>query len=89
LFREVNERIREAGEGYDIGAPLDFICECGDATCTARLPVTLDEYGQIRRTGTYFIVQPGHERSSQRLIRSTSDYVLVEDASNVGEPLPA
>ena len=36
LFREVNERVREVGEraGLDM---IDFICECGDADCTAVL----------------------------------------------------
>ena len=45
LFREVNERVREVGEraGLDM---IDFICECGDAGCTAAVSLTESEYEQ-------------------------------------------
>ena len=31
VFREVNERIEDLAETFDLKAPLDLICECGDA----------------------------------------------------------
>lgn len=81
LFREVNERIHETGVGFDVEAPqgLDFICECGEGTCTERLRVRLAEYEQLPRTGPSFIVKPGHERRHQTVLLRTADYILVED----------
>jgi hypothetical protein len=55
LFRQVNERIREVGAGFDVTLPdgLDFICECGEASCADILQLTLQEYEQLPRTGPY------------------------------------
>jgi hypothetical protein len=59
LFREVNERVREVGEraGLDM---IDFICECGDADCTAAVSLTESEYEQIRADPLLFAILPGH-----------------------------
>ena len=59
LFREVNERVEEVGEraGLDI---IDFICECGDADCTAAISLTESEYEQIRTDPVLFAILPGH-----------------------------
>jgi hypothetical protein len=88
LFREVNERIRQASDTFDLGAdePLDFVCECGDTACTDRLRLTLDEYEKLPRDDPHFLVRPGHERSGQRVVERTSQYVLVEDHASVGKP---
>jgi len=59
LFREVNERVQEVGEraGLDM---IDFICECGDADCTAAVSLTESEYEQIRADPLLFAILPGH-----------------------------
>jgi hypothetical protein len=59
LFREVNERVEAVGEraGLDM---LDFICECGDANCTAAVSLTESEYEQVRADPVHFAVLPGH-----------------------------
>jgi hypothetical protein len=59
LFREVNERVEEVGEraGLDM---IDFICECGDADCTAAISLTESEYEQIRTDPVLFAILPGH-----------------------------
>jgi hypothetical protein len=89
LFREVNERMREAGD-FDLGgdSALDFVCECGDTACTDTLRLTLSEYEELPRDGPHFVVRPGHERG-QRVIERTGTYVLVEDHATVGTPHPA
>ena len=86
LFREVNERIHELGADFDVSGPRDlgFVCECGEAKCTETLWLTLSEYAQVPRTGAYFIVKPGHERNSHRILKRTAQYILVEDPANVG-----
>jgi hypothetical protein len=61
-FRRINERleadVRAAAAGPD---PVDFVCECGDARCTAPVPLTLAEYEAVRRDSRTFAVVPGHE----------------------------
>jgi hypothetical protein len=62
LFREINERIEGIAEvqGADDHV-FDFICECPDAACTLRLPLTLKLYEDTRADPTAFIVAPGHD----------------------------
>ena len=61
LFREVNERIKEANEEVPAGAESDFLCECGDPECTKPISLTLREYEEVRREPTHFALVPGHE----------------------------
>jgi hypothetical protein len=62
-FREVNEAIaRTAGS---IGADgADFICECADPTCAARVSVSLADYEEIRAGSMRFLIAPGHHKPS-------------------------
>jgi hypothetical protein len=60
LFRDVNERIAETAERFD-AERADFVCECGNQACTARVSATLDEYEEIRSDATHFLLRPGHE----------------------------
>jgi len=61
VFREVNERIEHLAETFDLRAPLDLICECGDAKCVERITMTTAEYEEIRSEAHQFAVHPGHE----------------------------
>jgi hypothetical protein len=62
VFREVNERIEEVAETFDIQSqPLDLICECGDAKCVQPLSMTRAEYEHVRSDPRHFAVHPGHE----------------------------
>ena len=77
LFREVNERVEEVGEraGLDM---IDFICECGDADCTAAISLTESEYEQIRAepvlsSRSFRVTRfPRSKTSCPRAIASTS-----------------
>jgi hypothetical protein len=46
-MREVNDRIYEilTGDGSEDG---DFLCECGDGTCSETVQITLREYAALR-----------------------------------------
>jgi hypothetical protein len=63
LFREVNARIRELSERWDLGEPdlIAFVCECSRAGCSEPVELTLVEYEQVRAADTHFFVLPGHE----------------------------
>ena len=79
VFREVNERIEELAETFQLGSePLDLICECGDATCVQRIRMTGKEYEQVRSESHQFAVYTGHVAPDvERVIdrRSGSDVV--------------
>lgn len=59
LFREVNERIAETAERFEADE-AEFVCECGDPTCTTRVAATLDEYEDVRAEGVTFLLAHGH-----------------------------
>jgi hypothetical protein len=62
LFREINERIEGIAQGQGVDDHVfDFICECPDAACTLRLPLTLKLYEATRSDPEAFIVAPGHD----------------------------
>jgi hypothetical protein len=86
LFRDVNERIKDITAGQRDPAQEDvweFLCECGDDTCVERIPLTLDEYEQVRSNPRHFAAVPGHELPAvERVIESTERFLVLE---KVGE----
>jgi hypothetical protein len=57
VFREVNERINDVTR-EDVA---EYLCECGNATCTETIHMTVAEYEAVRADPTHFAVLPGHE----------------------------
>jgi len=71
LFRDVNERIAESAGRFE-AERAEFVCECGDQSCTERVNATLDEYERARTNGTHFLLRPGHEDGRvERVIEQT------------------
>ena len=60
LFREVNERVQEVSEDRAT-LTTDFVCECGDATCTKTVALQDEEYEHVRADPRLFAIVPGHE----------------------------
>jgi hypothetical protein len=78
LFREVNERVREVTDEFGQLLDAEFVCECGDRTCTARVRLRLDEYGAVRKSPTYFLVKRGHEIPDvETVIEDHATFVVV------------
>lgn len=80
VFREVNERLRELGEGFSMVSDLaDFVCECGNTSCTERVRMTLAAYEKVRSDPRYFVVVKGHEAPEyERIVSREEDYSVVE-----------
>jgi hypothetical protein len=80
IFREVNERLRELGEGFSLVTDTsDFVCECADAACTDRIQLSLSEYEEVRSDPKWFFVVPGHELVEfERVIAQHGSYLIVE-----------
>ena|SRR5437763_8471907 len=61
LFRVVNERIEAVSKSLAGTDPnMDFLCECDQADCLAKVSATLNEYESVRADPTHFILLPDH-----------------------------
>ncbi len=78
LFREVNERIAESAERFGADE-AEFVCECSDPECAARLETTLEEYERVRADGATFLLVPGHEDTSvEAVVEREDEHAVVE-----------
>src|SRR3954467_3725295 len=78
FFRAVNEGIAEASERFE-SEEAEFLCECGDAKCTHRLEVPLEEYQEVRQDSTRFLVRRGHVIPEvERVVRRRRRYAIVQ-----------
>jgi hypothetical protein len=86
VFRDVNERIQDVATAFDLTSePLDLICECGDASCVARISLTRDDYEQLRSDPQLFAVAPGHVAPDvEEVVANRSGYDVVR--KNKGVP---
>ncbi len=83
LFRDVNERLKGVSEGFgDVLPEFEIICECGDAGCTERISMTLNEYEQLRADGKQFAIRPGHEfLDIETIVGDHGGYLVVRKAA--------
>lgn len=87
LFRQVNERLKEIGASFSlVSESVDFVCECGSASCAAPIRMTLEEYERVRSEPELFFVVPGHETEDvESVVESHDGYDVVRK----GTGLPA
>jgi hypothetical protein len=85
FFREVNERIRDVAEGLN-GDSYDFLCECADAGCAVRVPLTLVQYEAVRAHAARFVLAPGHmSEELEHVVAHEGDHVVVEKVGVAGD----
>jgi len=82
LFREVNERVKEAGQRDD-WVPYEeaAICECAEDTCSERIPLSSGEYERVREHGTWFAVAPSDAHvfpDVEEIVEQHERYWIVE-----------
>ena len=84
IFRTVNEAIEQ--KALQLGGldEYQFICECSNADCFARISLTLRQYEYIRREGVRFVVTPGHEDVEVELVVGRGTYSVVEKDGSAG-----
>ncbi|CAN5149076.1 hypothetical protein BH09PAT3_BH09PAT3_2300 [soil metagenome] len=60
-------------------APLSFFCECSDEKCTQRLLVNHQDYNEIHKNRSRFVIKNGHQVVAiEKVIKTTEDYMIVE-----------
>jgi hypothetical protein len=74
--RQSNETaVREARESMF----LELVCECWQNTCSATLSMSVEEYEEVRRVPTRFIVASGHvNRLVEQIVEDTAAYMVIE-----------
>lgn len=90
VFREVNERVREINDTFAVFTDrVDIVCECGDADCTERITLSLQEYESVRADPNYFAVVPGHAGPPEveRVIAEHDTWYLVRKATGIAANL--
>ena len=84
VFRDVNERIQDVASSFNMTEPLDLICECGDASCVARISLTRAEYEHLRADSHLFAVAPGHVAPDvEEVVDTHSGYEVVRKYKGV------
>jgi hypothetical protein len=83
LFREINERLQ--GLNDDFGTS-EWVCECSDLECVARIELTNAAYEEVREDGTHFMLLAGHEQIDiERVVTRHVGYVIAEKIGIGGE----
>ena len=86
LFREVNERIAELNQAFQVEGRSEFLCECSRNECKEPVSISIDEYEAIRRASTRFFVLPGHEDMNvESVVERSEHYVVVEKIGEAAE----
>jgi hypothetical protein len=58
---------------------VPFLCECADATCMARVELTLEDYHAVRAHERHYLMLPEHLRSPGEVIVERRDgYEITE-----------
>ena len=82
VFREANERIRDAVRQYDHELErIPFICECPVEACAEIVRLTPEEYSDVRDDPNRFMTAVGHEEAEApvgSVVARNDGYVVVE-----------
>jgi hypothetical protein len=76
LFRAINERIRQLAVATNSDT-LGFICECARSECAEEVAMRRGEYDSVREVPGWFVVRPGHENVTARVVRRNDRFVVV------------
>jgi hypothetical protein len=87
LFREVNERIAETADQFELDE-TKFVCECSDPSCTERIDATLEQYESVRADGATFLLANGHQDERvEGVVEAGGEAAVVEKRHPFVEPL--
>jgi hypothetical protein len=84
-FREANEQIQ--GKVLELGPneqPAPYLCECEDPGCTTVVLLTAAEYEDVRSESRRFLVAPGHEDGTARVLGEHGAFTVIEKTGEEG-----
>jgi hypothetical protein len=77
-FRAANEELVRKRRELQLEGTTPFLCECDNESCTELLQLELGEYERVRENPRHFVIVPGHDSESDRLIETRDRYAVVE-----------
>ena len=84
VFREVNERINDVTREDT----AEYLCECGYATCTETIQMTVADYEGVRSEPTHFAVLPGHEIPDlEEVVARNEEFLVVRKKAGAAAKL--
>lgn len=95
LFREVNERIRDVNASFGLTSSYEILCECAGIECARRVRVPGAVFQAAAGETQQFVVAPGHDRPSERIVCSGPTYAVISNRTRsrpravTAAPLPA
>ena len=86
LFRAINEGIEEVNESFRLALEDDeYVCECADKDCMDRIALAPEEYEEVRRVPTHFLIRHEHVHPYyETVVQSHDGYVVVEKFGEAG-----
>jgi hypothetical protein len=86
FFRQVNERIRDVAETFQVADAYEFLCECANAGCTERIELSRAEYEWVRAKPARFVLAPGHTAPEiEHVVEKDHNHVVVEKLGIAGQ----
>lgn len=83
-FREINESLRRMTGG--MAGPVAFYCECANEDCELPIPMSPDEYEEVRRDPRQFVVLPGHVLPEiEEVVAERESYAIVRKLGEAGD----
>ena len=80
-FREANESIREvADKEQPPMRAIPFLCECPREDCRELVPMSLEEYANVRAHPARFVNAPGHDAAEgpHVVVERADGYVIID-----------
>jgi len=80
IFRQVNEQIRDLNRDFETDeGTMIVICECGNADCTERLELRVQDYERVRSDPRHYVIAKGHEIPSvETVVEQADGYDVVQ-----------
>lgn len=73
-------------ERFGLAGRQEFACECGDADCSERIPLTPSEFAALRANPRRFAIVPGHEMPEvERVVAPSDGFTVVEKTGSAAE----
>src|SRR5882672_5054213 len=84
VARDLNEDIEAAHEEAGREGYVPLLCECGKADCEHVVPMTLEEYEEVRDDPRHFAVAPEHLLVQvERVVEDEGRFLVVEKRPGV------
>ena len=80
VFRRANERLLAAvGDRIDAERPIPFLCECLNPECRSTVPLSIEQFRDLRECDNRYAIVTGHPRlDGERILEVDNGVTIVE-----------